>query len=77
MSTRGKTFLPGGATGKGRAKSRDTHDTLKERFESLADVIRKICEAELEYQDSDEGRKEQAEAYFYDALFTEEGKRVQ
>lgn len=50
--------------------------TLKERFESLADVIRLICEAELEYQ-SGEGATERAECFFDGALFTADGRRVQ
>jgi len=50
--------------------------TLKERFGSLADVIRRICESELEYA-SGEGLIERAECFFDGALFTVDGRRVQ
>lgn len=47
-------------------------DTVREAFESLADVARKLIEAELEYIKSPEGFVEMAEANAWE--FTEDGK---
>lgn len=58
-------------------RDRDLDITLKERFESLAGVIARICEAEMEYQSTDEAREELAESYFDGALFTKDGGRIQ
>lgn len=57
-------------------RDRDPRITIKDRFRSLADVIARICESELEYQASDEYRKEYADSYFDGATFTEDGRRV-
>jgi hypothetical protein len=46
--------------------------TLRERFESLAEIIQNICESDLEYQDGD-GRMERAGAHFAGVLFGEDG----
>lgn len=50
--------------------------TLKERFGRLADIITRICEAELVYQDG-EGREERAKMEYEDALFDKRGHRLQ
>lgn len=56
-------------------RGRDMKITLRERFESLAGIIQRICEAELEYQNGD-GRTERAEAHFDGALFDERGNKL-
>ena len=48
---------------------------LKDRFDHLADVIGRICEAVLEYQ-AGEGLEERAELEFDGVEFTEEGRRI-
>jgi len=56
-------------------RGRDLSLTLRERFESLAGIIQRICESELEYQDG-EGRMERAECHFDGALFDETGNKL-
>lgn len=58
-------------------RDRDPRITLLDRFRSLADVIARICEADLEYQASDEYRAEYAEAFFEGATFTKDGNRIE
>lgn len=50
--------------------------SLGERFESLAGIISRICEVDLEYQEGG-GREERAEMAFEGALFDERGHRLQ
>lgn len=49
--------------------------SLGDRFSHLADVIGRICEAEIEYQ-AGEGSEERAELEFAGVEFTEEGRRI-
>ena len=56
-------------------RGRDMTITLRARFESLAGIISKIAESELEYQEG-EGREERAEAHYDSALFDGHGHQL-
>lgn len=56
-------------------RDRNPRLSIEERFDKLADIIRRICEADIEYQEGD-GREERAEFYYEDALFDANGHQL-
>lgn len=57
-------------------RDKDLSLTIGERFASIGDRLSRVIEADIEYANSEEGRREYAESYFDGALFDEDGKRI-
>lgn len=57
-------------------RDRDPRLTIGERFASIGDRLSRVIEAELEYANSEAGRRERADIEFEDALFDEDGNKL-
>lgn len=57
-------------------RDKDLTLTIGERFDSIGDRLSRVIEADIEYKNSAEGRRENADFYFDGALFDAKGKRL-
>ena len=60
----------------GAFRDRDPRLTIGERFSSIGDRLTRVIESDIEYQNSEEGRRERAEFAFEGVLFDDDGNRL-
>ena len=57
-------------------RDKDASLTIGERFASIGGRLSRVIEADIEYCNSDEGRRERADCEFEDVLFDENGRKI-